>query len=327
MNGRRTVKVAPFLICFLAVSAVSLALPSVLNRGVVFLAGLLMIDIVVALAFNFLFSTVGILSFGQAMFVIVGAYGAGILIKTFSGLSILPALAAAGVVSGLVAFLVGFISLRRSEGTYFAVLTLAFASLVWLVIGKVDGLGRENGLTGIVRPELNLVFTSISLVQSDRFYYLIVVVCLALIAIIWLATNSQMGRAARAIRMDPQRAEFLGIDVQAYRLGAFVFAGAVTGIASGLLGPWTQVLTPDLGHWIQSTKPVLYALLGGASFFWGPIPGAVAFAVLAYLTRTLVGLTDLITGGLLLVVVLAFPGGILGILHRLLVKVRGAQER
>ena len=309
-----------FLACFIVILAISLALPSVVDRGIVFLAGLMMIDAVIALAFNFLFSTIGILSFGQAMFVIVGAYGAGFLVKTFTGLSLLPALAAAGAVSGVVAWLVGLIALRRSDGIYFAVLTLAFASLAWLVIGKLEWLGREDGLTGISRPELNLVFTSISLAPSDRFYYFIVAVCMALTAIMWLATNSQFGRAGRAIRLDPQRAAFLGINVRAYRLAAFVFTGAVTGVASGLLGPWTQVLTPDLGLWVQSTRPVLHALLGGAGFFWGPVLGTLVFAVLAYATRTLAGLTDLVTGGLLLVVVLAFPGGILGLAHRVIGK-------
>ena len=316
-----------FIACFVLVTLVSLALPGIVNRGGIFLAGLLMIDVVIALAFNFLFSTIGILSFGQAMFVIVGAYGAGIVVKVHSGLSLLPALAAAGAVSGIVALLVGLVALRRSEGTYFAVLTLAFASLAWLIIGKVDGLGRENGLTGITRPELNLFVTSIPLAQSDRFYYVIVVVCMALIALLWLATNSQFGRAARAIRLDQQRAAFLGINVQAYRLAAFVLAGTVTGLASGLLGPWTQALTPDLGLWVQSTRPILHSLLGGASFFWGPVLGSVVFAVLAYATRTLAGLTDFVTGGMLLVVVLAFPGGLLGLSHRLIAKIRGERMR
>lgn len=312
--------------CFAVVLTVCLALPSVANGGIVFLAGLVLIDVVIALSFNFLFATIGILSFGQAMFVMVGAYGAGILIKTYPGLSILPALAAAGAASGLVALVIGYVALRRSEGTYFAVLTLAFASLVWIVVGKVEALGREDGLTGIVRPELGLAVESIPLAQGYRLYYFVVGFCATLVAILFLATRSQFGRAARAIRLDPQRAAFLGINVQAHRLAAFVFAGTVTGLAGGLLGPWTQVLTPDLGHWTQSTRPILHALLGGAGSFWGPALGSVVFALLAYLTRTLTGLTDLVTGGLLLAVVLAFPGGLLGLLQRLLARTRGGRS-
>ena len=311
---------------FVAMLAVGLTLPFLANGGVVFLAGLLMIDIVIALAFNFLFSTIGILSFGQSMFVIVGAYGAGFLIKSDPGLSLLSALAVAGGLSGLVALVIGYVALRRSEGTYFAVLTLAFASLVWIVIGKMEAFGREDGLTSIVRPALSFGFTSLSLAEGNRFYYVIVTCCTVLAGILFLATHSQFGRAARAIKLDPQRAAFLGINVQAYRLAAFVFAGTITGLASGLLGSWTQVLTPDLGDWVQSTWPVLQTLLGGAGFFWGPVVGSIAFAALSYATRTLSGLTDLVTGGLLLIVVLAFPGGVLGLLHRLLVRMQRSRR-
>ncbi|AMS45509.1 branched-chain amino acid ABC transporter permease [Aminobacter aminovorans] len=325
MTDIQSLRFWPFLVTFVSVAVISVAIPHVLDRGIVFMAGLVLIDMVIAMAFNFLFRTIGILSFGQAMFVIVGAYGAGILIKTYSDLSFLPALLAAGAVSGLVALVVGYISLQRIEGTYFAVLTLAFSSLAWLVVGKLDGLGREDGLTGITRPDVNLGFATISLNQTDHLYYFIAVVCLVLVAVIWMVTNSQFGRASRAIRLDAQRAEFLGINIQAYKLAAFVFAGTVTGIVSGLLGPWVQVLTPELGHWMQSTKPVLHALLGGAGFFWGPALGAVLFAVIAYATRTMAGLTDLITGGLLLIVVLAFPGGILGLANWLVNKARGGR--
>ncbi|MGN7712648.1 branched-chain amino acid ABC transporter permease [Agrobacterium radiobacter] len=318
MNSHGKIAFWPFLVGFALVLAASLALPALTNRGIVFVAGIVMIDIVVALAFNFLLSTAGILSFGQAMFIIVGGYGAGIAIKTFTGLSVLPALAAAGLLSGALALIVGFITLRRVEGSYFAVLTLALSTLVYLTIGKIDALGREDGLTGITRPDLQLGFISVSLATGDRFYYLIVIVCMLLTAIIWLVTKSQFGRAVRAIRHDPQRAAFLGINVQAFRLMAFVFAGTITGIASALLGPWTQVLTTDLGHWVQSTEPILHVLLGGAGFFWGPVVGAVVFAALAYLTRTLMGLSELVTGGLLLFVVLAFPGGLLGLANRLI---------
>ncbi|MFK0206292.1 branched-chain amino acid ABC transporter permease [Agrobacterium sp. NPDC090283] len=318
MNSQGKITVWPFLVGFVLVLVASLALPGLANRGIVFVAGVVMIDIVVALGFNFLLSTAGILSFGQAMFIIVGGYGAGIVIKTFTGLSVLPALAAAGLLSGLLAAIVGFIALRRVEGSYFAVLTLALSTLVYLSIGKIDLLGREDGLTGIGRPDLQLGFMSVSLTAGDRFYYLIVIVCMILTAIIWLVTKSQFGRAVRAIRHDPQRAAFLGINVQAFRLMAFVFAGTTTGIASALLGPWTQVLTTDLGHWAQSTEPILHVLLGGAGFFWGPALGAVVFAALAYMTRTLMGLSELVTGGLLLFVVLAFPGGLLGIASRMM---------
>lgn len=312
MTRLSQVGVVPFLLTLAALAVFAVALPSFANPGIVFLAGLTVIEIVIALAFNFLFSTVGILSFGQAAFILVGAYGGAVAIK-YLGLSLLPALAGAGLLSGMLALAIGVIALRRVDGVYFAVLTLAFASLGYLTVGKVAMLGREDGLTGIIRPAIDLGFTSISVADTVHFYYLIVAVGVILTGILWLATNTQFGCVLKAIKQEPERAGFLGINVEAYRLAAFALAGAVTGIAGALLGPWTQIVTPDLGHWIQSTKPILHAMLGGAGFFWGPAVGAILFAILAYMTRTLVGITELVTGGLLLAVVLAIPGGLLGL--------------
>lgn len=312
MMRMRDIGLVPFLLTLFALGAVGFALPRFANPGIVFLAGVVVIEIVIALAFNFLFSTVGILSFGQAAFILAGAYGGAIAIK-FAGFGLLAALLGAGLVSGLLALAIGVVALRRVDGVYFAVLTLAFASLAYLVVGKIGVLGREDGLTGIARPGLDLGIVSISVSNTTHFYYFIVAVGVTLTAVMWLATNTQFGRVLRAIRQDPERSAFLGVNVQGFRLAAFVLAGAVTGIAGALLGPWTQIVTPDLGHWIQSTKPILHAMLGGASFFWGPAVGAIVFAILAYTTRTLVGITELVTGGLLLVVVLAIPGGLLGL--------------
>lgn len=312
MTRLSQVGLAPFLLTLAALTVFAVALPSFANPGIVFLAGLTVIEIVIALAFNFLFSTVGILSFGQAAFILVGAYGGAVAIK-YAGLSLLPALAAAGLLSGVLALAIGVVALRRVDGVYFAVLTLAFASLGYLAVGKVAMLGKEDGLTGIIRPEIHLGFTTVSVANTFHFYYLIVAVGVILTAIMWLASNTQFGRVLKAIKQEPERAGFLGINVEAFRLAAFALAGAVTGIAGALLGPWTQIVTPDLGHWIQSTKPILHAMLGGAGFFWGPAVGAILFAILAYMTRTLVGITELVTGGLLLAVVLAIPGGLLGL--------------
>lgn len=305
-----------FLLILGLLLVAGLTLPAWANPGIVFLAGLVAIDIVIALAFNFLFATVGILSFGQAGFILAGAYAAAMAIK-FWELSMLASLAVAGLVSGFVALLIGIVALRRVEGVYFAVLSLAFASLGYVTVGKLDMLGREDGLTGIVRPELDFGFFAISLADTERFYQFILVFCALLIAVMWFATNTQFGRALKAIKQDQERAAFLGLNVQGFRIAAFVIAGMVTGMAGALLGPWTQIVTPDLGHWIRSTLPILHAMLGGSGFFWGPGVGVILFAVLAYVTRTLIGVTEIITGGLLLIVVLAIPGGLLGIFRSL----------
>ena len=78
--------------------------------------------------------------------------------------------------------------------------------------------------------------------------------------------------------------------------------------------PWLQIVTPELAHWSNSTNPMLYTLLGGSANFWGPAVGALILSAVFYLTRSLAGISDLVTGGLLLVVVITLPGGVLGLL-------------
>ncbi len=307
----------PFLVQLAGVIAVAGCVPLVANGGVVFLAGLVCINAVVALAFNLLFTTAGLMSFGQALFVAAGAYTAGLAALHWPGLPFPLALLLAGMVGGLAAGLVGLLALRRSEGVSFAMLTLTFAELLHIVITKTTVLGRNDGLTGIPRPVLLSWPVRIDLAVGNNFYGFIVAVCAVLCLVLWWASHSRYGRTLSAVRMDPQRAAFLSIDVHRYRMTALMLSGAVTAVATGLYGPWTQILTPDLAYWPQSTIPLLNTLLGGAGAFWGPAAGAVAFALLDYQTRNVAGAADLVAGGLLLAVVLAIPGGLAGIAAKL----------
>jgi branched-chain amino acid transport system permease protein len=315
-----------FLLQLVPLTVVALALPLLVNSGIVFLAGLVCINIVVALAFNLLFTTAGIMSFGQAMFVAIGAYAAGLIGLHLPGVPYPVALLAAGVLGAALAVVVGTLALRRSEGVTFAMVTLTFAELLHIVITKTTFLGRNDGLTGIVRPVLLRWPVRIDLGVGDNFYVFIVLVCAALSAVLWWVTQSRFGRALQAVRMDPQRAAFLSVDGHRYRMAALMVSGAVTAIAGGLYGPWTQILSPELAYWGQSTIPLLDTLLGGAGTFWGPAVGAVAFALIEYETRDIAGVSDLVAGMLLLSVVLAIPGGLVGILAQATGLVRRARR-
>ena len=291
--------------------------PMLANRGLVFIGGMLWINIVFGMAFNLLFRTSGILSFGQAMFYAAGAYLLAVLMLNFPDMPFLLVLAFGGVSGAVIAALVGVVALRRTEGVYFSVLTLAFAELLHIVITKTTLLGRNDGLTGLRRPVIDLGVVRLDLGQGDAFYYFMMVACAVLVTVLWVVTRSGFGRAMTAIRLDPQRAAFLGMPVQRYRLLAFIISGAATGLAGALAAPWLQIVTPDVARWANSTNPILFTLLGGSAYFWGPAVGALILSVVFYVTRTLVGIADLVTGGLLLAVVLAMPGGVLGLLSRL----------
>jgi branched-chain amino acid transport system permease protein len=296
---------------------VAALLPVFVNGGLVFLAGLVLINIVVALAFNLLFATTGLISFGQSLYVAAGAYTVGAIQLYAPEIPFLAALATGGLVGAAFAFAVAYVSLQRSEGVYLAMLTLTFAELLHVVITKTTWLGRSDGLTNIPRPIISLGFARLDLTSLHGFYGLIVAVTALLIALLWWVTHARLGRTLRAIKMDAARASFLGVNVRAYRVASFTIAGGITAVAGGLLGPWTQILTPDLAEWQSSTAPLLHTLLGGSGSFWGPAVGAIVFAAVDYGTRSLQGVSELVTGGLLLCVILLVPGGLVGLLTRL----------
>lgn len=303
------------MVILLGLAVLGMLLPAALNRGLIFIAGLVWINAVFGLSFNLLFGLSGVLSFGQAMFFAAGAYGAAVLTQQWN-LPFLAALPLAGLVGALIAACVGAVALRRSEGVYFAILTLAFAELLHLLVVNTAFLGRNDGLSGLTRPVLAAGGWRLDLGAGDNFYYFIVVACALLIALIRWVLATPFGRALQAVKQDPERAEFLGIPVRLHRLVIFVFAGLTTALAGALVAPWAQIVSPELAHWSNSTNPILFTLLGGSAYFWGPVMGAVLLSAVFYATRTLVGISDLVTGLLLLGVVLALPGGVLGLASR-----------
>jgi branched-chain amino acid transport system permease protein len=304
------------LVILLALAVAGMLLPLALNRGLIFIAGLVWINAVFGLSFNLLFGLSGVLSFGQAMFFAAGAYGAAVLTQQWN-LPFLLALPLSGMIGAVLAAAVGAVALRRSEGVYFAILTLAFAELLHLLVVNTSFLGKNDGLSGLARPVLAAGGLRLDLGAGDNFYYFIVLACVLLIALIRWVVATPFGRALQALKQDPERAEFLGIPVRLHRLAIFVFAGAMTALAGALVAPWAQIVTPELAHWTNSTNPILFTLLGGSAYFWGPLMGAVLLSAVFYVTRTLVGISDLVTGLLLLSVVLALPGGVLGLANRL----------
>ena len=291
-------------------------IPQLFNRGVIFLAGLVAVNIVFALSWNLLFAGIGLLSFGQAMFFAGGAYMMAVLSLHMPDMPFLLSMALGAATGGVIAFIFGFIALRRASGTYFAILTLAFAEFIHIIITKTNFLGRNDGLVGIRRPVIDLGFTEISLVSGNSYYYFLISTMAIAAFALWCLQNSPAGRLMQAIRQEPMRTAFLGSDIQTWRLIAFVISGCFAGLAGTMMAPWAQIVSPEIAHWSVSTQPILFALLGGTGSFWGPALGAILFGIVDYATRNLQGLADLSVGLLLLAVVLAIPGGILGLISR-----------
>lgn len=290
--------------------------PQVIGSGQLFFWDTAIIAVLFATSVNLLFGSAGIPSFGQAAFYGVGAY----TVAKVAGHAwpVPAALALAVVVGGVVAFATSLIT-WRTTGLAFAMLTLALAQALYTLVEKVNWLGGYNGLPGISAPSLwGVNFFN----QANLWYLNVVWVALGLLAF-WRIRRSPFGHTLNAIRQDPQRAAFLGVNVRAYRAVAFTLAGCGAGLAGGLFAYTNQIVSPASLYWTESATPIIMLLLGGMAYFWGPAVGAILLsALLNYLDQVTTSYLFYI-GILLLAVLLLLPQGVLsvptvvqGLLHR-----------
>ncbi|MDJ1433293.1 branched-chain amino acid ABC transporter permease [Halostagnicola sp. A-GB9-2] len=276
----------------------------------------MMIFALLALSLDFVFGYAGLLSFGHAAMFGAGGYAAAIVITevTPHALVVLPIAVVAGVV---IAALIGWLSVR-ARGIYFAMLTLAFAQMFYVVaftdlpatiLDRGSVTGGDNGLYGIGMYELfGIDFTSTLM----YFYLTLGLVALSLAIIIRLA-NSQFGRVLQGIRENEERIEFIGYDVQRYKVVGFAISGGFAGLAGGLYVPFQSVAHPGLLHWMISGELIVMLLLGGMGTLWGPMLGA---GLVVLLEEQLAGFAswEIILGGIFVGVVIFAPRGLAGIL-------------
>jgi branched-chain amino acid transport system permease protein len=159
---------------------------------------------------------------------------------------------------------------------------------------------------------------------AHRYYYYVLVIFLLAVGVMWVIVHSPFGKALQAIRDNETRAEFVGVQVRRYRYMAFLVSGVYTGLAGALWAPLNGLTTPDILVWTFSGEIVFFTVLGGFQTFAGPIVGAVVFN---YLKTFAVGYTvywQMLLGGVLVVLVLALPGGIVGTASRLVDRLRKA---
>lgn len=296
----------------IALAAILLLLPFWANSGLVFLAGTTIIVAVFALSWNLLFGYAGLASFGSGGLFSIGAYAMAVMLREGFEAQFLLLIGLSTLAGGVAAFLVGVVALRRSTGIYLAILTLALAEVLRVTLAHMHWVGAEDGLPNIVRPAFSVGLATIDLSVGNNYYWFVCIACALLVALSWWIAHGRFGRTLRTIRLDIERAAFMGVDTHRYRLIAFTISGAIAACAGALFAPWAQIVTPDIGNMMRSTQPILFTLLGGASSFWGPMIGAFLFSAIEFSTRTLVGIQEIITGGILLAVVLMFPNGVAG---------------
>lgn len=301
------------IVAAVLVVGVLASMPFWANAGFLFIVGFAMVEAVLALSWNLLFGYAGLTTFGHAAFFAVGAYFVGFLLRQDTGIPFLALLSGSLALGALAAFIVGFVAIRRTSGIALGILTLSLGEILRRAISYSPALGSDDGLSGIPRPQIDLGPVLVDLSSERAYFWFLLAACSLVAFALWSFTVGPMGRVLIALRQDPVRAEFLGIDVRRYRLLAFVISGAVAALAGALQAPWAQIVTPEAASYLHSTQPMLNTLLGGSGFFWGPIVGSAIFSGISYATRTLAGLSEVVSGGILLVVVLAAPGGVLGL--------------
>ena len=270
-------------------------------------------------------NTVGLVSFGQAMFFGVGAYTIAIPFRDHN-IDPVYLLVLTPLAGGLLALVTGLIILR-GRALYFSLLTLGVAQLVWAIEhGWLSFTGGTNGvtisLTGWFNPYAH---------KGAHLYWFIFLITLACAALVYMITASPFGDALRAIRDNPRRAEFTGIWVKRYELTAFVISGMFGGIAGGLWVLSDQGLTSDTVDWTKSAIVLIALLVGGTRYFLGPFVGGIFWIYFFDKVHQAPGwrgaLWDTILGAIVVFVALAAPGGIVGVIHTILAYLVGAWNK
>jgi ABC-type branched-subunit amino acid transport system permease subunit len=271
------------------------------------------IDVVIAALFatslHFIMGPGGMHSFGHAAYFGLGAYGAALLVKWFA-VSMGLALVAAPVAAVLGALLFGWFSVRLS-GVYLAMLTLAFAQIVWSIAFQWQDLtGGSNGLLGI--------WPTAPFDQLSAFFLLALALVVAGILLLRRILFAPFGYAMRAGRDSPLRAEAIGINVKRVHWLAFALSGLVCGVAGGIFAFAKGSISPETISIGRSIDGLVMVLLGGIQVLSGPIVGAAVFTTLQDFVMQQTEYWHALLGVIILVLVLAFPAGLAGSFLRLM---------
>ena len=323
-QGRRTVALAapkpsgkPLRLAGAIMLASMLGLPLLADGYQLGLMSEIIIFALFAASLQMLLGVGGLISFGHAAYLGLGAYGAALLVKHFA-MPMEGALLAAPLTAGLGAFVFGWFCVRLS-GVYLAMLTLAFAQIAWSVAFQWTAVtGGDNGILG--------VWPSDWAASPGSFFYL----TLALACLAWLCLRrtafSPFGYILRAARDSEMRAEAIGIDPRHQRWLAFVLAGVVAGLAGGLYAFLKGSVFPDAMAIPTSVDGLVMVLLGGVGWLEGPLLGAAVFTGLKAELVTLTNLWRLIVGTVVILLVLAFPHGLMSVFGRAVLS-RNEDER
>jgi len=304
----------PALIAIMWAALVALPWWLPMIGGYTALGSKVLIYAIATMGLNIVLGFTGGLSFGQAAYFGLGAYGAGMTLKYLAPSTPLAILVGT-VVGGLAATLLGPLVMRR-RGIYFAMITIAIGQLFYFVMVRWNEVtGGEDGLAGFSRQDIHFGPWVYELTQTN-FYYLVLAGFTVAVAIMWKILQSPLGHTFVAIRENRRRVEFLGIKVERYVWAAFAIAGTITAFAGALNALLFNFTSPQDLHWILSGNFVIMIVLGGMRSFFGPLIGVIIFVVAQDYLSSITGNWMTFIGMIFVLIVLLFPKGVLGIINR-----------
>jgi branched-chain amino acid transport system permease protein len=263
-----------------------------------------------ATSFNLVMGYGGMMSFGHAAFYGAGAYTCALLmVKTSCPMPL--AFLAAPLAAALTGLVIGYFSVKIRGIFYFATLTLSFAQLLYILVFKWRSFTfGDDGIQGISSPAL------LSTLETYvNYYYFALIVSAICFYILWRIVKSPFGMILRTLRENPERATFIGVRIQKYRLIAFVISAFFSGVAGALYIFLETSVAPDIFKWSVSGEVLLMGLLGGMHVFFGPALGAVIMVLLNSFITSYTEYWGLFIGITLILIVLFSPQGVGGLIN------------
>ena len=277
-----------------------------------------MIWAIAAISLDLILGFGGMVSFGHAMFLGIGAYTVGILsyYEIFNGFIQWPL---ALLLSAVIGAAVGAICIR-TKGVYFIMITLAFAQMVYFLGVSAEEYGSDDGMTIYGRSEFKIGAddSSIGLDLGDPmiFYYVTFFLMLATLWLVHKITNSRFGMVIRGMKSNEGRMTAIGFDPFRYKLVCFIIAGMICGLAGILMANAEEFVSPDMMHWTKSGELIFMVVLGGMGTVFGPVAGSLVFLFLSEILSNITHNWHLIFGPFLVLVVLFARRGIDGLFSK-----------
>ncbi|GLS13046.1 branched-chain amino acid ABC transporter permease [Hydrogenophaga electricum] len=270
----------------------------------------MMILAIFAMSLDLLQGVTGLVSLGHAAYFGIAGYALAFITPQDAPIALWWSLPLAVVAAGLAALVIGFFVVR-THGIYFIMVTMAFAQMVYFLFFDNKALGGSDGIYVYFRPDASAL--GLDLESKTTFFYLTLVLLIAVYAFLRRVLFSPFGRVLAGIRVNEHRLRAVGYGTFGYKLAAFTLAGALAGLAGFLWAAQTGFVNPELMGFHMSAHAIMMVILGGMGNFAGAIVGAFAFEYVMHVFKDLTKHWQLLMGGFILLVVIVAPRGLLGL--------------